>query len=72
MERELLSGGFVDREDASVLRVAIFDDRNQLHVSSDPRAKDDRELESANAGEIPICAQSAAEDHALVETEGLR
>jgi len=35
-------------------------------------AKDNRELENADAGQIPVRAQSAPEDHPLVEAEGLR
>jgi hypothetical protein len=71
VEGKFLPRGFVDREDASVLRGAILNHRNQLHISPDSRAEDDRQLESANAGEIPVRPQSAAEDHTLVEVEGL-
>ena len=71
MEGEFLPRGSVDREDVAVLRRAIYDNRNQLHLPSNSRAENDRQLESANAGEIPFRAESAAKDHALVETEGL-
>ena len=72
MEGELLSRGFTNGEDAAVLRRAIFNHRNQLHVSPHPRPEDDRKLESANAGEISICPKSAAENHTLVKIARLR
>src|ERR1700693_5305034 len=72
MEGELLSRRFIDGEDAAVLRRAILHDRNQLHISPHSRAEDDRQLESADTREIPVCAQSAAKNHPLVDAEGLR
>src|SRR6059058_456506 len=72
VERKFLSGGFARGEDAAVLRGAIFHDRDQLHLPSDSRAENDRQLESANAGGIPVCTESAAENHALVEAARLR
>ena len=32
-----------------------------------PAAENDRQLESADAGRIPVCTESTAKDHALVE-----
>src|SRR6266487_5993160 len=72
MERKFLPGRFVNGEDAAVLCGAVFDHRDQLHLSSDPGAEDDRQLENADTGEIPVRAESAPEDHALVQAEGLR
>jgi len=42
VEREFLSRRFADGEDAAVLRRAILDHRNQLHVSPHSGAEDDR------------------------------
>jgi len=50
----------------------FFDHRDQLHFPPDPGAEDNRELENADIGQIPVRAQSAPEDHTLVEAEGLR
>src|SRR5205814_8625874 len=72
MERKFLSGRSADGEDVAVLRRAVFDHRDQLHFPPHSGAKDNRELESANAGQISVRAQSAAKDHPLVEAEGLR
>jgi hypothetical protein len=72
VERELLSRRFADGEDALVLRRAIHYDRDQLYVSPHSCAEDDRKLESANAGEISLRFESAAENHALVEAARLR
>jgi Uncharacterized conserved protein len=50
----------------------IFNDGDQLHISPHSRAENNRQLESANAGEIPVCTEGAAENHALVEAARLR
>src|SRR6202035_3946999 len=54
-----------------VLRGTIFNHRNQLHFSPNPRAEDDRQLEGADAGKIPVRVESATEDYPLVEAQGL-
>src|SRR5206468_7337416 len=71
VEGELLSRRFAYGEDAAVLRRAIRHNRNQLHLSPHSRAEDDRKLESANAGEISVCTEGAAENHPLVEAARL-
>src|SRR5256886_13985426 len=72
MERKFLSGRSVNGEDVAVLRRTFCDHRDQLHFSPHSGAENNRELEDADAGQIPVRAQSAPEDHALVEAEGLR
>src|ERR1700680_4995828 len=72
MEGKFLPGRSADFEDASVLLREVFDHRDQLYFSPDSRAEDNRELENADAGEIPVRAESAPENHALVQVEGLR
>src|SRR6266478_518771 len=72
VEGKFLSGRFAGGEDAPVLRRAIFHDRDQLHVSSHSCDENDRQLESADAGRIPVCTQSTAENYALVEASRLR
>lgn len=72
MEGKLLPGRSARGEDAAVLRGTIFNDGDQLHVSPDSGAQNNRQLESANAGEIPVCAESSTENHALVEAARLR
>ena len=71
VERKFLSRRFARGENAAVLRRAILDHRNQLHVSPHSGAEDDRKLEGANTREISFCAESAAENHALVEAARL-
>src|SRR5438552_4101951 len=72
MERKFLSGRSVNGEDVAVLRRTLFDHRDQLHFSPHSGAENNRELENTDAGQISVRAQSAPEDHALVEAEGLR
>ena len=52
MERQLLPGGSSREQNAAVFCGAPFHDGNQLHLSSHPLGKDDRELDGANAGRI--------------------
>ena len=72
VEREFLSRRFARGEDVAVLRGTIFNHGDQLHISPHSRAKNNRQLESANAGEILLCTEGAAENHALVEAARLR
>src|SRR5437899_2974445 len=72
MEGKFLSGRFAHEQNATVLRGAILDHRDQLHVSPNPKREDDRQLEATDAGEISVCAQSAAKDHAFCEAARLR
>src|SRR5262249_17312323 len=72
VEGQFLSGRSAHREDAFVLRRAICNDRDQLHVSQDSRGEDNRKLENANAGQISLCTKSAAKNHALGKIARLR
>jgi len=51
---------------------AILNNGDQLHISPHSRAENNRQLESANAGRIPVCTEGTAENHALVEAARLR
>jgi hypothetical protein len=72
MEGKFLPPGFANNKDAFVLRRTIRHDRDQLHVSPDSHAEDDRKLESANPGEISFRFKSATENHALGKIARLR
>jgi len=65
MERKFLSGRSANGEDVAVLRRTLFDYRDQLHFPPDPGAEDNRELENADIGQIPVRAQSAPVRFAL-------
>src|SRR6266536_4540785 len=72
VEGKFLSGRFAGGENAVVLRRTPFDYRDQLHVPSHSGCQDNRQLETTDTGAFSLCAQGAAEDHALVETARLR
>ena len=71
VEREFLSRRFAYGEDVIVLYGTILDDGDQLHISPNPCAENNRQLESTDAGEISVCTEGAAEDYALVEAARL-
>src|SRR4029453_5806127 len=66
VEGKFLSGRPAGGKNAGLLCRTPFDDRDQLYFSSHSGSEDNRQLESADAGRIPVCTESAAEDYALV------
>src|SRR5437762_7708238 len=66
MEGQLLSGEAPGGEDAAVLRRALRDGRDQLHVLSHAEREDPRRLEPRDAGEVqadPQGPQARSEEH---------
>ena len=72
VEGQFLSGRSADDENATVLRRATFDDRNQLHLPPHSRTEDNRKLEGANTVEISFRAESATKNHPLGKIARLR
>jgi hypothetical protein len=72
VEGKLLPGRSARGKDAVVLLGTVFNHRDKLYVSPDSGAENNRQLEGANAGAIPVCAESSTENHALVEAARLR
>src|SRR5690606_1648156 len=70
MEGKFLSGEDRRREHAAVLRAALSDGRDQLHVLSDAQPEDAAELGSANAAVLQADAQGAEAHHARCALEG--
>src|SRR5713101_3272452 len=72
VERKFLPRRFGGGQNATILRRTTLDHRDQLHFSSNPCAKDDRQLETAYSRKFSFCPKSTAKDHPLVEAARLR
>ena len=72
MEGQLLSDGPAAGEDAAVLRGALSDRRDQLHVLSDADGEARRRVGGADAVALQADAQGAAAHHARQPAEELR
>src|SRR5437588_11096914 len=72
MEGQLLSGEAPGGEDAAVLRRALRDGRDQLHVLSHAEREDPRRLEPRDAGEAQADPQGPQAHHPHREAAPLR
>ena len=72
MEGQLLSSDAAVREDAAVLRRAVPDGRDQLHVLPRAEREDSRRLEQGDPRHIQADAEGAEAHHARSAAERLR